>query len=175
MLDDPDGMTATREPRTGWERLVIRGVDAIGHVGWIVFVAVTFGQVIARYVFEVPFQWAEELARFALVWFSFLYSIQLTILDQHIDLGGRPRADLIGKLMFLLKYASILATGLMLVVGVWRIFPVVRTSVLPATGLPMATFYLAGLLAGVGFFGVALIRIVAMLADSFLPRRADGA
>ncbi|HZK86293.1 MAG TPA: TRAP transporter small permease [Desulfosporosinus sp.] len=33
-----------------------------------VFVVITFAQVIARYVFNAPFTWSEELARYLFVW-----------------------------------------------------------------------------------------------------------
>lgn len=148
-----------------WEKFVVSAINAIGAIGWIVFIAVTFGQVIARYIFEVPFQWAEELARFSLVWFSFLYSVQLTVLDEHIDIGSPSPTGLIGQICFYLKYLCILATGLMLVIGTWHIFPVVRTSILPATGLPMTSFYLAGTVAGLGFVVFSSLRLLARMAD----------
>lgn len=34
--------------------------------------AVTFAQVVARYVFEAPLSWSEELARFLLMWLAML-------------------------------------------------------------------------------------------------------
>lgn len=153
----------------GWERRTITGISAVSSLGWVVFILVSFGQVIARYVFQTPFQWAEELARFTLIWFSFICAIELTILDEHIDIDVFVPGGWMGKVFSLLKLLCIGATGFLLTFGTWKLLPVVSMSRLPATGLPLATLYLAATTAGVAFIVIAVLRVVALGFDTMRP------
>ncbi|MGI9303227.1 MAG: TRAP transporter small permease [Gammaproteobacteria bacterium] len=47
---------------------------------------VTFAQVIARYVFEAPLSWSEELARFLLMWLAMLSAAYAFKLRAHFAL-----------------------------------------------------------------------------------------
>ncbi len=47
---------------------------------------VTFAQVVARYVFEAPLSWSEELARFLLMWLAMLSSAYAFKLRAHFAL-----------------------------------------------------------------------------------------
>jgi len=154
------------------EKAVITAIQAVSIVGWIVFIFVTFGQVIARYVFEIPFPWAEELARFTLIWFSFLCSIELAILDEHIDIDVFVPTGGLGTLFNVVKLLSIAGTGYLLAWGTWKLLPVVSVSHLPATGLPLSSLYAAATLAGVAFIVIATIRLVALAIDGFRTRAA---
>jgi TRAP-type transport system small permease protein len=152
------------------ERAVIAAIQAVAIVGWIVFILVTFGQVIARYVFEIPFPWAEELARFTLIWFSFLGSIELAILDEHIDIDVFVPSGSLGTIFNAIKLLAIGGTGFLLSYGTWKLLPVVSISRLPATGLPLSSLYAAATLAGVAFIAIAAIRLVALAIDSARAR-----
>lgn len=148
---------------TRLERAVIVAIEAVSVAGWIVFIVVTFGQVIARYVVGLPFPWAEELARFTLIWFSFLCAIELAILDEHIDIDVFVPTGLTGRVFEAVKQLAIGATGVGLIVGIWRLLPAVATSHLPATGIPVAYAYYAAMAAGWGFAIVSAVRLVACL------------
>ena len=47
---------------------------------------VTFSQVVARYVFEAPLSWSEELARFLLLWLSMLSGAYAFKIKSHFAL-----------------------------------------------------------------------------------------
>ena len=47
---------------------------------------VTFSQVVARYVFEAPLSWSEELARFLLLWLAMLSSAYAFKIKSHFAL-----------------------------------------------------------------------------------------
>lgn len=53
-------------------------------VTFLVMVLVTFGQVIFRYVFEFSLPWADELARYCLVWMVFVGMVVALVRGQHV-------------------------------------------------------------------------------------------
>jgi TRAP-type transport system small permease protein len=44
----------------------------------------TFGNVVARYVFNSPIQWAEEFSRYAFIWLVFMGAVICTKVKRHI-------------------------------------------------------------------------------------------
>ena len=57
--------------------------------------AVTFSQVVARYVVQAPLSWSEELARFLLMWLSMLSAAYAFKLKAHFALHQTYGVDLI--------------------------------------------------------------------------------
>lgn len=57
-------------------KTIVRGIDyTVKHLTVLLFVAMIvaiFGQVVMRYVFDESIFWAEELARYAMIWICFL-------------------------------------------------------------------------------------------------------
>jgi TRAP-type C4-dicarboxylate transport system permease small subunit len=53
-------------------------------VTFLVMVLVTFVQVIFRYVFEFSLPWADELARYCLVWMVFVGMVVALVRGQHV-------------------------------------------------------------------------------------------
>ena len=64
-----------------------RGVQwlekAIIVVAFLVMVAVSFAQVVARFVFEDPISWSEEVARFLFVWITMVGAGHAVALNKH--------------------------------------------------------------------------------------------
>jgi len=63
--------------------------------------AATFGNVVARYFFNNPLEWAEEFSRYSFIWIVFLGAAYCTKSNRHIVIDGlvlalpaRPRAIL---------------------------------------------------------------------------------
>ena len=52
----------------------------------------TFTNVVARYVFNHPFPWAEEFSRYAFIWLSFLGAALCTKHGRHIIIDGFVKA-----------------------------------------------------------------------------------
>jgi C4-dicarboxylate transporter DctQ subunit len=69
---------------------IIKVLDAVpiilGTVLMIVISGVVFANVIARYVFNYGLVWSDEVARFSLIWITFLGAAVLVRLGQHIKI-----------------------------------------------------------------------------------------
>jgi len=126
---------------------------AIMGVGLFVTTIIIFANVVARYVFQNSFIWAEELARYNIVWVTFIGMSLCARLGAHVTMDvlfSRLR----GKLqLFVWRFINIVTagfslylafTGWLLVSSVWR-----SGQVSPATGLPMWVVYLAVPVGGV--------------------------
>lgn len=123
-------------------------------VSLLVVVVVTLAaQVIARYVFQSPISWSEEIARLALIWLSFVASGFVTAEQGHItvDLVPSRFGPRVTKSLDRIAGLVVLTTCLMLLVGgfrfVWRVWPVHS----PSAGVSMSLWY------GAASFGSALM------------------
>ena len=54
-------------------------------------VAVVFLQVASRFVFKIPIEWSEEIARFVFIWFCWLGSSYATLKFHHIRITAHLR------------------------------------------------------------------------------------
>ena len=54
-------------------------------------VAVVFLQVASRFVFKIPIEWSEEIARFVFIWFCWLGSSYATLKFHHIRITAYLR------------------------------------------------------------------------------------
>lgn len=71
-------MTGTgRAPRPLWQRLGIGAWRLLLAATMVVMTASVGAGVVSRYVFEAPLFWTEEVARYALVWMTFLGGAEL--------------------------------------------------------------------------------------------------
>lgn len=131
---------------------------------FLLLVVAVFFQVIARYLFEAPPFWTEELARFTLIWITFVGAALVHHHGEHIRVDGL-RESLPGVLRRLLDVAtSVLAlTLLALILKAGYEIVLFGTQRAPALGISMRYVYLA-LPAG------ALLMIVITLLQ--LVRRA---
>jgi TRAP-type transport system small permease protein len=112
-------------------------------------------QVAARYAFQTPIPWSEELARFALVWLAFISAafvaaegrhIAVDVVSARLGVRGKLGLDCIG---------SFAAAGccLVLVIGSWGFVVRVGLVASPALGIPMSWWYAS---ASVGLSLIAL-------------------
>lgn len=93
----------------------------------IALTAVVFSQVVARYVFEAPLSWSEEMARFLLMWLSMLsaaYAFKtkshfaLRILVKQLPAGPRRAVSLAVQLVVALFFAVLLYYAVVFLLGV---------------------------------------------------------
>ena len=135
-----------------------------------VLVLVVFFQVIARYVFNQPPAWSEELARYLQVWVIFLASplcirkgshLAVDYFSHRLGPGARHRLDIL---------IGLLITFYVLVVTIFgiRLMVVGRFQVSPAMGLPMTAVYVVFPLSG------ALMFLESVLGTLHLIRRRGG-
>lgn len=130
-------------PMAGVVRWMIIGEKLIAGFFLIVIVATMSLQVIARYLFDKPYQWSEELSVFALIWMTFISAGYVMAEGRHITvdmlstrLGERGRL-----LLEVGSYILITVTCMLLVFGgakfVWYVGKVGS----PTLGLPKSLWY----------------------------------
>lgn len=85
-------MLDRQEPPPSWKTCLKEPDIVTGQVILLVIVALTSMQVVARYVFNSPFNWPEELSTILLVWMTFIGATALTRRNDHI------RVELIGEI-----------------------------------------------------------------------------
>lgn len=130
-------------PMAGVVRWMIIAEKLIAGLFLVVIVATMSLQVIARYLFDNPYQWSEELSRFALIWMTFMSAAYVMAEGRHIAVdmlsmrfGERGRLVLeVGS------YILITVTCMLLVFGgakfVWYVGKVGS----PTLGLPKSLWY----------------------------------
>lgn len=121
-------------------------------------VATIGGQVVARYVFNAPFSWSEELARYLFLWVVFLGASQAMRRQEHIAVGL-----LVDRLPFRVRQLVIvLLNGLIasflavLVLQGWKVVGVVAPLKSIALKVTMAVVYLPLVVGG----AIMLVRIL---------------
>ena len=77
----------------------------------------TFANVVSRYVFNSPIQWAEEFARYAFIWVVFAGAVVCTKRKRHIAIDGLLTALPQRLRAWALGLVDLTTLGLMLVIG----------------------------------------------------------
>lgn len=125
----------------------------VGMLGLIVL------QVISRYVFHSPFTWTEELARFTLLWFTFISAgfvmarrihIAVDILASKLGRRAAIAMDVLALLIVVAASAILAWTGAEFAAGANRLLA-------PATSIPMSLVYSAAV---TGFALICLHAVV---------------
>lgn len=127
-------------------------LESIGNILWVIFVVVTAAQVFFRYVLNAPLDWTEELARFTLVWFTFLGGLLLAIEDDHIRVGFL-RERLTGRLRVLAKLVQSVVemlVGVFLIVGSFTVLLKTVGTSTTALGISLGIWYASSTVAGIG-------------------------
>lgn len=134
-----------------------------------VMVALVFTQIIYRYVLTRPIPWAEEAARYAFVWATFLGASVAVRTKAHtgVDFFLNRVPDKVKKMMVLLSYiASIIFLGIISRYGLSIALRVMRQTS-PALQLPMTYAYIA---IPIGAF-LMLLNFVYLLLEEIESRR----
>lgn len=123
---------------------VLAGVRAFLAVAFAVLTGVVFLQVIARHVFDAPPFWTEELARFLLIWLTFVGAVLAHAHREHIAVDTfvlmlprrlRKAADVVVSLIVLLTLAVIAKGGFDIAMT--------GTQTAPALGISMRYIYMS--------------------------------
>ncbi len=129
----------SRTPRS------LRFLQSLSAILFITIVVVTFGQVVLRYVFKSPVFWAEEVARYAFIWMSFIGAAVAIALDAHANISfvlnalphkARKVVQAIGRVLSIAFFAVVGYSALRIAVSA-------ASDRSPALGLPMSAVYLA--------------------------------
>lgn len=156
---------------------VLRGIAVVEKALACALIVALLGavlvQVISRYVFDSPLAWTEEIARFLLVWMTFIAAAYVMSERLHVSvdiavakLGVRAIAavDTVATLVVVIASAALTIAGVELAqatVGVSA----------PATSLPMSVVYAAGV---VGFALIALHGIGNVIQNIADPTSVPG-
>lgn len=108
------------------------------------------GNAAGRYLFNMGFASAEEIARLAFVWIVFLGAVVGVREHAHIgmDMAVRAMPRRAQTLCFVVCNVLILYALWLLIEGSWRQTVIGLSSRMPVTGIPLASFASAGLVAG---------------------------
>jgi TRAP-type C4-dicarboxylate transport system permease small subunit len=126
-----------------------RGLVNVERVASCSLLVATLGlivlQVVSRYVFNTPFSWTEELARFALLWFTFVSAgfvmarrihIAVDLLASKLGRVGTIVLDTFAMTAVVVTAAVMAVAGAEFAAGANRLLA-------PATSLPMSVVYSA--------------------------------
>jgi TRAP-type C4-dicarboxylate transport system permease small subunit len=144
---------------------LLRWVENLLIVGFVAMIAIVFGNVVMRYVFDSGIIMAEEVSRMIFVWLTFggaylvareFGHLGMTMVVEKLGRGGRWWCRLAAE-------AFSVICMILLIVGCWRQSLMNIDNLAPITGAPLAIPYIAGLLGGIGIAAVNLITIWRLL------------
>ena len=146
--DPSETSSGTPLPLATCVRWMVLGEKTVAGLFLLVIVSTMAAQVVARYVFDAPFQWSEEVARLALIWMTFISAAFVMAEGRHIAVDViSSRVGDRGKLFIeCMSYVVIAASCLLLLIGgtnfVWYVGKVGS----PALGVPKSWWYGAGMM-----------------------------
>ena len=150
-------------------------VERVVAVGLLVMVlSATFAQVVARFVFDSPFFWSEELSRYGYVWLVFVASVfvmgertHLTVEfgDRRLGRRGRFAVNLFGIV------ACVVACAVLAIGSLGPLADMSRGSS-PALGIPTVVFY-GVVLVSIALMGVHALANVVRLVLAYRAHTED--
>lgn len=156
---------------TSLTRAIVRFVRWLIIAIFAIMIAVTFAQVISRYVLLAPLAWSEELARYCFVWIVFLGATLGLERGVHIgvDILTNLLPVVLRRWLQRLNEVLILAFTLVIITASLPVVEANRLQYSPALGFQMAKVYLA---IPLGMAVIALL-VLGKLAEAF-RREAHG-
>ena len=108
----------------------------------VVVAAATFGNVVARYVFNYPLMWAEEFSRYTFIWVVFLGAVTCTKHKRHITIDGLVLALPARLRSFAQVLADVFTLGLMGLLAYYGwILTTFTTQPMSTLKVPMSVVY----------------------------------
>lgn len=101
----------------------------------VILVAVTFTEVVRRYLFNNPTSWSSELCRFLLIWMTFTGASIVTRLTTHLTMGFTIHRFVNGGLSRIIKIA--ISACVMSVMGVLTFYSIKIVLIAGARSAPM--------------------------------------
>lgn len=149
-------------PLANLVRWMVRGEQGIAGLLLFIILTTMATQVIARYIFDMPFSWSEEVARLSLIWLTFISAAFVMAQGRHItvDMISSRLGDR-GKLWIeCLSYVVIAAACLLLLFGGAKFIWYVGKVGSPALGVAKSWWYGAG---GIGLLLIAIHSLINLL------------
>lgn len=171
-MDQPvNGLAGFLAQPPRWVALPVRVVTAAELALGVVAVLVIFGLVLLqaaqRYLPVDGWSWTGELARFSLVWLTFVVAGVLVTRDEHIsiemiDAVSPPAVPRVARVVACLVVAAI---GVGLTLEAWELVDTQGILKSPAMGMPMSWLYGVSM---IGFVSVVVRALVAALRYAVL-------
>lgn len=123
----------------------VRLCDAVVVIVFLAIVLSTFAQVVFRYVLSFSLPWADEIARFGLVWLVYMGMVSALVRGQHVSvefLLARYRGPLGVWMHNLIDLAGVVLFGTLLYGGV-LLMQMTGSQITPGLGISKAWVYLA--------------------------------
>jgi len=141
--------------------------DLIIIVLFSVLVAVVFYQVVARYIFNDPPPWTEELARYCQVWIILLTSSVCIRKGSHlaVDYFSHRLSPGLKRIIRVLSSVLIALYTLVVTIFGWKLVVVGQYQVSPALQIKMSYIYLIFPLSGILMLSEALIKTRSFLRE----------
>ena len=130
----------------------------------LVFVTLTFIQVVLRYLFADSILWADEICRYLFIWMVFLAAglvvgkckhISIEILKSFLSEGGSRILESISDILIIIFSIFLSVYG-------WKIISISFTVIAPATEIPMSYFQMIFIVFGVVCIYRSIIHLVAL-------------
>ncbi len=151
--------------RITFRGVLSRSLEIVLVVILTIMVALVFGNVVARYIFNSAITWAEEVARFLFVWLTFVGASFGLMKGLHLGMDMlitrlRPQTQ---KVVAVVNGVITLAFLLVWAVGGVHLIEANLAFMSPATGFSMGLVYMIGPLAAVLMGFDTLARLAANL------------
>lgn len=143
-----------------FDRFIQQLEKGIIGVAFVIMVIVTFAQVLARFVFNNPISWSEEVARFLFVWITLVGAAHAVSFAKHfaVDFLFARLSPATQKWVNKLILLCVLAFALLMLGYGGYVTNFTRFQVSPALLLPMTIPYLCIPLSGL-FIIIHIVRI----------------
>jgi TRAP-type C4-dicarboxylate transport system permease small subunit len=146
-------------------RVYIRALEALMAAGMVVMVALVFGNVVLRYVFNSGIDVSEELSRWFFIWITFLGAI--VALRERAHLGSGFLLDRLPaggkKFCLVLGHLLMLATCWLVLRGAWEQVQINREVTAPSSGASMGIFYASGVVFGASALLILAVDLIGLL------------
>ncbi|MGB1926255.1 MAG: TRAP transporter small permease [Rubripirellula sp.] len=175
----PDSSQDVRKqtlPFEGFVRGIVLVEKLLSGLFLLIILSTMAAHVIARYLFDDPFQWSEEVAKLALIWMTFISAAFVMAEHRHIavDMITSKISDRVNLMIECVSYVIIAFSCLLLLIGganfVWYVGKVGS----PALGVPKSFWYGAGM-AGLLLMAMhAIVNLVqVILTGKPIPRETQ--
>lgn len=152
-------------------RYIRKATEAIIIFLFVIMVFVVFLQVVARYVFNSPPAWTEELARYCQVWIIILTSSICIRKGSHLAVDYLSHRMSPTLSVFINVFISFLVAIYVAVVTVfgWKLMVVGQYQVSPAMQIKMSYVYMIFPLGGLLMFLEAVLKTASFLKKKEIP------
>ena len=149
-------------------KTLLRLLENLLILAFVVMIAMVFGNVVLRYLFNSGITMSDEASRMIFVWLTFggafLVALEgghlgMTTVVQFLGLRGRWLARVLAEAL------SLFCMGL-LVWGCWQQSSLNMANFSPVMGVPTAIFYIAGLACGLGIGLINLVTLVRLFTGN---------